>query len=83
MNEIKEFSIIGDNPTITTEQIEQIEQIDIRLDNGNEEPDSRVNAVFMPSALVSMVGEFMGPLYSSPSEYIVEQLRQHIFWGRK
>lgn len=70
--------------TLSSDQIHRLEQIDIPLDNGTDEPkEISVNAIFIPSVLVSMVDELMGPYYSSPGEYIIEQLRQHILWGRK
>ncbi len=68
-------------PRLTIEQVEGIEKMNIRVDEGSDEPEIYLRAIFIPSVLVSRIEKVMGPFYLSPGEYIAEKIRNQVIFS--
>lgn len=71
-----------EEPTLTVDEMEEMEKTTIKLDNGPDEPSSYVKAVFLPSAFFSQAEKMMDGTFSTPSEYITYVLREILFFSR-
>lgn len=85
MKKASRISFLGDEtddcPVLTVEQMKKIERTDMLFDDGYE--GVRFNAIFLPSSLVSVIEEIMGPFYITPGEFIADVLRTHIWKGEE